>query len=77
MFVAELLFGLFRGPGLRPFGMDLRAEALFHASSWVASCRCSLELTNSGHQCWGSIARSYQTPTGKEKGTQTRKGKWH
>jgi hypothetical protein len=27
--VAELLFGLFRGPGLRSFGMDLRAEAIF------------------------------------------------
>jgi hypothetical protein len=25
--------------------------------------------------CWGSIAESYQTPTGKEKGTQMRKGK--
>jgi hypothetical protein len=29
MFVAEMLFGLFHGPGLRPFWMDLRAEALF------------------------------------------------
>jgi hypothetical protein len=45
MFVLELLFGLFRGPSLRPFGLDLRAEALFQASSWVASHGCSLELT--------------------------------
>jgi hypothetical protein len=26
---------------------------------------------------WGSIAGSYQTPTGKEKGTRTGDGKWH
>jgi hypothetical protein len=63
MFVAELLFGLFHGPGFRPFRMNLRAEALFLASSWVVSHRCSLELTNGGRQCWGLIARDYQTPT--------------
>jgi hypothetical protein len=51
MFVAELLFGLFHGPGLRPFRMHLRAEALFLSSSWVASHGCSLELTNGGRQC--------------------------
>jgi hypothetical protein len=33
----------------------------------VASHGCSLELTNGGRQCWGSIAEGYQTPTGKEK----------
>jgi hypothetical protein len=75
MFVAELLFGLFRGPGLRPFRMDLRAEALFLTSSWVASHGCSLEITNDGRQCWDSIAGGYRTPTGKEKETRTRKGK--
>jgi hypothetical protein len=26
---------------------------------------------------WGSIAGSYRTPTGKEKGTRTGDGKWH
>jgi hypothetical protein len=67
MFVAEWLFGLFRAPGLWPFGMDLRVEALFQASSWVASHGCSLELTNDGRQCWGSIAGSYRTPMRKEK----------
>jgi hypothetical protein len=51
MFVAELLFGLFHGPGLRPFQMHLQAEALFLSSSWVASHGCSLELTNGGRQC--------------------------
>jgi hypothetical protein len=51
MFVVELLFGLFRGPGLWSFRMDLRVEALFQASSYVASRGCSLELTNGGRQC--------------------------
>jgi hypothetical protein len=74
MFVVELFFGLFREPGLRLFRMDLRAEAFFLSSSWVASHRCSLKLTNDGRQCWGSIARGYRTPTGKYDGTRTRKG---
>jgi hypothetical protein len=59
MFVAEWLFELFHGPGLRPLGMDLRAEAPFQASSWVASRGCSLELTNGGRQYWGSIIGRY------------------
>jgi hypothetical protein len=59
MFVAELLFGLFRGLGLQLFGMDLRAEALFWTSFWVASCGCSIELTNGGRHCWGSIIGGY------------------
>jgi hypothetical protein len=75
MFAAELLFGLFRGPGLGPLGMDLRVEAYFQASSWAASHGCSLELTNGGRHCWGSIARSYQTQTGKEKRNSNEKGK--
>jgi hypothetical protein len=73
MFVAELLFGLFRGPGLKLFRMDLQAKALFRASFWVASRGCSLELKNSERQYWGSIAEDYRTPTGKENGTRTRK----
>jgi hypothetical protein len=73
MFVAELLFGLFRGPGLQLFGMDLWAEALFRASFWVASHGCSLELTNGGRQYWGSIIGGYRTPTGKEKNLEWEK----
>jgi hypothetical protein len=67
LFVAEWLFGLLRGPGFRSIGLTLRPEALFQLSSWVASHGCSLKLTNGGCQCWGLIAGSYQTPTGKEK----------
>jgi hypothetical protein len=47
---------LFRGPNLRPVGMSLRPDSLFQASSWVAFHGCSLNLTNGGHQYWGSIA---------------------
>jgi hypothetical protein len=35
------------------------------------------KLISRANGCWGSIAGSYQTPTGKEKGNRTRKGKWH
>jgi hypothetical protein len=58
MFVVGWLFGLFRGPDLRPDGMSFRLETLFLASSWVAFCGCSLELRNGGRQCWGSVAKA-------------------
>jgi hypothetical protein len=63
MFVVGWLFGLFRGPDLRPLGMSLRLEILLHASSWVAFHGCSLELINGGWQCWGLIAVGWRTPT--------------
>jgi hypothetical protein len=47
--------------------MSLRPDGLFQASFWVAFRGCYFELTNGGRQCWGLIAESYQTPTGKEK----------
>jgi hypothetical protein len=40
-------------------------------------CLGPKELAREESQCWGSIARGYQTPTEKEKGTQMRKEKWH
>jgi hypothetical protein len=56
MFVVEWLFGLFRGPDLRPLAMSLRSEAPLQASSWVEFYGRSLEFTNGGCQCWVSIA---------------------
>jgi hypothetical protein len=49
MIVVGQLLGLFQGPKLRP-------KAPFQVSSWVAFRGCSLEHTNGGRQCWGSIA---------------------
>jgi hypothetical protein len=51
---------LFRGPDLRSLVMSLQPDSIFEASSWVAFCGCSLELTNSERQCWGSRVRSLE-----------------
>ena len=64
---------LLRGLGLWSLGMSFQLEALFLASSWVASHGRSLELTNSGRQCWGSIAGGYQTLMGKKKSSNKNK----
>jgi hypothetical protein len=64
---------LLRGLGLWSLGMSFQLEALFRASSWVASRGHSLELTNSGRQCWGSIAGGYQTLMGKKKSSNKNK----
>jgi hypothetical protein len=68
-FVVGWLLRLLRGPELRSLPMDLRLRAPFLASSSVIFHRCSLEHTNSGRQCWGSIAEGYRTPTREEKET--------
>jgi hypothetical protein len=56
MFVVGWLVGLFRELDLWLLGMRLRLESLFQAFASVAFCGCTLELTNGGRQCWGSIA---------------------
>jgi hypothetical protein len=69
-FVVGCLLGLLRGPKLRSLAMDLQPRAPFLTSSWVAFRGCSLEHTNGGCQCWGSIAEGYQTPMREEKNTK-------
>jgi hypothetical protein len=66
-FVVGWFFGFFQGPELQPLEMRLRSGAPFWASYWVAFHGCSLEHTNDGRQCWGSIAGGYRTPTSEEK----------
>jgi hypothetical protein len=65
---------LFQEPDLRPLGMSLRPESLFQASSWVAFCWCSLELTNGGRANVGvqSLEATELQRDGKR--TQTTKG---
>jgi hypothetical protein len=71
-FMVGWLFRLFQGHELQPLEMRLRQGAPFQASFWVAFCGCSLEHTNGGLQCWGSIAGGYRTPT-REEETLSRK----
>jgi hypothetical protein len=65
--VVGWLFELFRGLELWPLEMRLRPRAPFRASFWVAFRGCSLEHTNGGRQCWGSIAGGYRAPMREEK----------
>jgi hypothetical protein len=69
-FVVGWLFGLLRWLELQSLAVDLLPRAPFLTSSWVASRGRSLEHTNIGRQCWGSIAEGYRTPTREEKKTK-------
>jgi hypothetical protein len=49
------LFEQWLGLVLWLLGMSLWSKAPFRVFPWVTFCGCSLEFTNGGHQCWGSI----------------------
>jgi hypothetical protein len=66
MFVVEWLFGLFRGPDLRPHGMSFRSEASYQASSWMAFRGCSQT-----HKRWAPMlgfSRRWLTNSNTKKG---------
>jgi hypothetical protein len=69
-FVVGWLLGLLRGPELRSLAMDLRLRAPFLTSFGMAFHGCSLEHTNGGRQCWGSIAEGYRITTREQKKTK-------
>jgi hypothetical protein len=57
------LFGRWLGLALQVLGMNLRSEAPFRISFWVAFCGCSFELINGGRHCWVSTAGGCRAPT--------------